>query len=263
MNWHDFDIATVRSGKTPEGVRYLELFLKDYTAAFGGKVNPTCPKCLSRYLSKYKSKFPKDMKKVTTNGGGNFLLKTKYEGLQIALTGVTVNNRNITDEMANDLMAVHAPEKIFSKFPEGAKHVASKKTAATASTDKPETNRTIAAAENFDVNKANVEKLTAFAKKHNIALSATDLKKADLVREIKVWLDSPKAADTEAAATTLTNREIAEKAGFDLATATLEEKAEFIDTYDIPFTEKEGDEKHTPEEVDAIITDWLEHDPLG
>lgn len=54
------------------------------------------------------------------NKESKYQLKPMFEGLQIGLTGVYVNNETITEEQAFLLMRVHSPKKIFDKYPETA-----------------------------------------------------------------------------------------------------------------------------------------------
>lgn len=124
-NWEQFNIDTVFAASNGEGVRYLGLFLKDYREVFGGTVNAGCKRCINNYLQKFKSY----MKTKKPNSESQYVLKPKYEGLQIGLTGVFVNNKNITDDLAKKLLKVHAPEKIFAKYPVQERETAAEKKA--------------------------------------------------------------------------------------------------------------------------------------
>ena len=252
--WLDKSIEFVIGGKSPDNVRYLKLFLADYVTEFGGTPNAGCAKCVKDYLKKYNKKL-ESMSKTKTNC--SYELKSKYEGLQIGLTGRTVNNRNITNELAEELLCYHEASKIFSKFPEGAKAKAN-------SPDIAGTNAEILKAEGFKPNQATKDEYIAFATKHNIAIpTGADAKKEDIKKLVIEWSYLPSAlAPTEPKAD-VTNQQFATADGFDVATASDEEKADFIEKYNIPFTPKENGETFSSDEVTAIITAWLAEDTLA
>ncbi len=55
MDFRNMTIATLTRGVSGEGERYLELFLRVYSALFPGPLNPQCPRCLNQYLQQYKN----------------------------------------------------------------------------------------------------------------------------------------------------------------------------------------------------------------
>lgn len=253
--WLDKSIEYVIGGKSSDNVRYLKTFLADYVKEFGGTPNAGCSKCVKDYLTKYKKKLG-SMSKATTNC--DYTLKSKYEGLQIGLTGRTVNNRNITNELAEELLCYHTADKIFSKFPEGAKAKAS---------DSTGTNADIFKAENFKPNQATKDDMITFAIKHSIDIpTGVDAKKDEIKKAIVAWSHFPIAIETEeiqAPTADTTNQQFATVDGFDVNTASDEAKADFIEKYNIPFTPKENGESFSSDEVKAIITTWLAEDTLA
>jgi len=131
--WEDYKIQDIIGGKTPEGVRFLKLFLIDYTSLFSEVVNPSCSKCLNNCLQKYKSK------KFEMESTCKYRLKEKYNGLSLKFgSQILVNNRNITDEYANELLKRFEAKVIFDKFP----IVEQKNTEVTTETVKPKAKRT-------------------------------------------------------------------------------------------------------------------------
>lgn len=109
------DIATLTRSVTGKGVRYLELFLREYTAIFPGPVNPSCSVCLNQYLNKYK-KYHKAMANTS-----NYRLHAEYENIPLQFgSPILVNNDNITDTYALILLAQPGGERFFAQIPEGA-----------------------------------------------------------------------------------------------------------------------------------------------
>jgi hypothetical protein len=247
--WLDKSIEFVIGGKSPDNVRYLKMFLADYVKEFGGTPNAGCSKCIKDYLKKYKKKL-ENMSKTKTNC--DYELKAKYEGLQIGLTGRTVNNRNITNELAQELLCYHEASKIFSKFPEGAKAKASESTG---------TNADIFKAEGFKPKQATKDQLIAFAQKHNIEIPTGDeAVKPQIMDAVIAWGAVP---TSNTPAVDVTNNQFAKADGFDVETATDEAKADFIEKYNIPFTPKENGEAFSSEEVTELIKAWLAEDTLA
>lgn len=249
--WLDKSIEFVIGGKSPDNVRYLKMFLADYVKEFEGKPNAGCSKCIKDYLKKYNKKL-ENMSKTKTNC--DYELKAKYEGLQIGLTGRTVNNRNITNELAQELLCYHDASKIFSKFPEGAKAKAP---------DSTGTNADIFKAEGFKPKQATKDQLIAFAQKHNIEIpTGDDATKVPIMDAVISWGAVP-TSNPIAPIADVTNQQFATAEGFDVSTASDEAKADFIEKYNIPFTPKENGETFSSDEVTAIITSWLAEDTLA
>jgi len=106
------DIATLTRSVTGEGVRYLELFLKEYTSVFKVKVNPSCPRCLNGYLTKYKNHI-----KAMANTS-QYRLHAKYENIPLEFgSPILINNSNITNEYAQILLQRPGAEHFFAQMP--------------------------------------------------------------------------------------------------------------------------------------------------
>jgi hypothetical protein len=121
MDFTIMDIATVTRSITGNGERYLELFLKEYTSIFKEKVNPSCPKCLTEYLNRYKNHFN------AMANTCNYRLHAKYENIPLEFgSPILVNNSNITDEYAHKLLAHNNGQRYFSQMPKKAKAEISK-----------------------------------------------------------------------------------------------------------------------------------------
>lgn len=111
-NWEGYDIEKIIGGTAPDGTRLLKLFLIDYTSMFDEVVNPSCSKCMNNYLSKYKLKI------YEMQNNSQYRLKEKYNGLPLSFgSPVLVNNSNLTDEYALELLKNNEAETIFDKFP--------------------------------------------------------------------------------------------------------------------------------------------------
>ena len=145
MDFSTMDIATVTRSITGSGERYLELFLKEYTSIFKENVNPSCPKCLTEYLNRYKNHF-----KAMANTC-NYRLHAKYENIPLEFgSPILVNNGNITDEYAQKLLAHNNGERYFAQIPKMAKVQAPKFKQQIPKPKKPGT----ASAENISANES-------------------------------------------------------------------------------------------------------------
>lgn len=112
MDFTTMDIATLTHSVTGKGVRYLELFLKEYTTLFPGTVNPSCPKCLSGYLIKYKNHY-KSMSNTCA-----YRLHARYENIPLEFgSAILVNNSNITQEYAEKLLQQPNGKRFFAQLP--------------------------------------------------------------------------------------------------------------------------------------------------
>lgn len=106
------DVATLTRSVTGGGVRYLELFLQEYTSIFSGPVNPSCPACLTTYLTKYKNHFNAMANTCT------YRLHAKYENIPLQFgSAILVNNANITNEYAAILLQQPNGERFFAVIP--------------------------------------------------------------------------------------------------------------------------------------------------
>jgi hypothetical protein len=112
MNWHEINIDTIIGGTSPDGVSYKKLFLIDYAKEFKQQNLGTCNNCIADYHRKW------IMRMTTKNNTSNYRLKEKYNGIPIAIgSNVFVNNSNITDELALELIK-NKGTKFFDKMPE-------------------------------------------------------------------------------------------------------------------------------------------------
>lgn len=108
------DIATLTHSVTGGGVRYLELFLKEYLSLFGGPLNPQCPACLTEYLNRYKNHY-KQMETPTTK----YRLHAKYENIPLEFgSPILVNNSNLTEEYAQKLLEQPDGKRFFAVLPQ-------------------------------------------------------------------------------------------------------------------------------------------------
>ena len=190
----------------------------------------------------------------------DFRLKKKYEGLTVN-GNQTVHNRNITNESAVELLKVHAPEKIFDKFPD-AEAIEQIKKDLEATTAEVTTNADTLKAEGLSLSKATRDQLIAFAQKHNVSVEVKDeTTKAVIVDAIKAWALLPITQEVLTPADVdTTNQQFATADNFDVETATAEQKADFIEKYNIPF---EADKAYTEEETNELIKNWLAQDTLA
>ena len=119
LNWLELNTNDIVSKIDANGVRYLELFLQDYTKLFNKKVNPSCSKCINNYLQEYKEKF------MIMENKSNYILHKKREGLPLEFgSKIRVNNANITNEYAQKLIKKYMPihgentlNYLFQKYP--------------------------------------------------------------------------------------------------------------------------------------------------
>jgi len=122
MDWNELIESQIIGGKSPEGLSYLNLFLKDYTAVFPGAVNAQCPKCLQQYIRDYKRQ--NAMKKE--NKKSDYVLLEKRNGIALDFgSPIQVNNSNITNEYAETLIARFRKlnkeftlDQLFAEYPE-------------------------------------------------------------------------------------------------------------------------------------------------
>jgi len=112
MDFSTMDISTLTRSVTGEGVRYLELFLKEYTSLFPGPVNPSCPTCLYNYLTAYKQHYS-NMQNIC-----KYRLHAKYENIPLEFgSAILVNNINITDAHAQKLLQQPNGKRFFAQLP--------------------------------------------------------------------------------------------------------------------------------------------------
>ena len=112
MLWQDLTTEQIIGGVTPDNVRYLKLFLADYSKMFN--VDNLCASC-NNLIAEYHNKYIiKIMEKDNTS---QYRLHEKYNGIQLEpCSSIFVNNGNITDELGAILLA-NKGGQLFSKFP--------------------------------------------------------------------------------------------------------------------------------------------------
>ena len=119
LNWIEIGIDSILTNKNSEGVKYLQLFLQDYTTLTGEHVNAGCNKCIAKYYTNYVN-LVSDMENDC-----KYRLHKKREGLPLAFgSNIRVTNRNITDAYANKLIKRYQDinkdfkvSDLFAKFP--------------------------------------------------------------------------------------------------------------------------------------------------
>jgi len=130
LNWLELNTIDIVSKVTADGVKYLELFLQDYSKLFNKKVVPSCNNCINEYLKEYKENF-----KVMSNDC-KYKLHKKREGIQLEFgSNVHVTNVNITDEYAEKLIERFTPfhkegtlDFLFDKYPKNTTNSTQKNT---------------------------------------------------------------------------------------------------------------------------------------
>lgn len=107
------DIHTIATQRGSDGTGYLQLFLQAYTSIFKEKVNPSCPRCLNDYLTRYKNYY-KAMQNTC-----KYRLHAKYENIPLEFgSPILVNNSNITDEYAQKLLEQKNGKRYFAVLPD-------------------------------------------------------------------------------------------------------------------------------------------------
>lgn len=130
--YKDIGLKAVFSDKTKDGL--FVQFLREYEREFGEKINPSCPKCRARYWDNYLKSFEMAIEKKAKSG---YVLKGKYNGIQLGHGGKPMRNGEFTDAEAKKLIKIHAlGEGLFSVIPEEPKKKAPAKKKATKSTAK-------------------------------------------------------------------------------------------------------------------------------
>lgn len=112
MLWQEMTTEQIIGGITPDGVRYLKLFLQDYSKAFhADNLCASCNNLIAEYHTKYKIKMQAKDNKC------QFRLLDKYNGIALDnCSNIRVNNGNITDELGYQLLA-NKGARVFSKMP--------------------------------------------------------------------------------------------------------------------------------------------------
>ena len=119
LNWLNIGIDSILTNSNSEGVRYLQLFLKDYTNLTGEFVNAGCNKCIAKYYNNYINQI------FDMENDSKYRLHKKREGIPLSFgSNVRVTNRNITDSYAETLIKRYSEinkdfkaSDLFSEFP--------------------------------------------------------------------------------------------------------------------------------------------------
>lgn len=130
MNWENQSIENIIGGKTPDNVPLLKLFLTDYSAKFNqSNLNASCHNCIKEYHDKWINSI-KEMENTC-----QYRLLKKFEGITLGFgSSVCINNGNITDELAEQLLATRGAH-LFASIP------TKKETIVEPTTDAPEPKR--------------------------------------------------------------------------------------------------------------------------
>lgn len=108
----------------------LSQFLNDYRKQFGtGKLNPSCSSCRDTYWNNYENLF-----KMKETVQCDYVLKTKYNGIQLGVNGQPVRNGEMTNKIAKELLDKHPRGALlFDVIPEAKPKKAPVKKKATSS----------------------------------------------------------------------------------------------------------------------------------
>jgi|GEM_PF-5429355 len=113
MDFKNMDIATLTRGVSGKGERYLEVFLRAYTAIFPGPLNPQCPRCLNQYLQQYKNYI------TTMETTCRYRLHECYENIPLQEgSDILINNQNLTDAYALILLNQPNGVRYFAQMPQ-------------------------------------------------------------------------------------------------------------------------------------------------
>lgn len=101
-DWKKYDKQTIFADKKKGGL--FVTFLKEYRDEFNVEVNADCPSCFNTYYSNYLKSLPmEEPKKVKCD----YRLKLKYENISLKYGGKRIRNRDLTNELAIELLEKH------------------------------------------------------------------------------------------------------------------------------------------------------------
>ena len=87
-------------------------FLTEYRNHFKtGKLNPACSTCRVEYWTNYINLF-----KIKKMEKSKYILKSKYNGINLGATGQPLRNGEFTDEQAKELLEKHPRGKELFEF---------------------------------------------------------------------------------------------------------------------------------------------------
>ena len=101
MKWSEMQFSAILGGVSPEGVKYLKLFLQDVVNILHIKQpNASCNKCLLDYHNQF---IALEKPKIMTES--KYKLLAKREGVQLEFgSQIHVTNENLTDDYAKILI---------------------------------------------------------------------------------------------------------------------------------------------------------------
>lgn len=101
----------------------LVQFNTEYRKKFGTNINISCPKCRASAWGDYLKLFQMEKNK------SDYVLKAKYEGIQLGFGGKPMINGKFTDAEAKKLISLHPMgENLFSSIPKPKTKAKPKKT---------------------------------------------------------------------------------------------------------------------------------------
>ena len=108
-----YDLQTVFRDKSKGGLLFE--FLTEYKKEFNtGSLNPSCKICRKEYWTNYQNLF-----KMSDEIKSEYILKAKYNGIQLGVNGQPIRNGEMTDKIAKELIKKHPHGKnLFSFIPE-------------------------------------------------------------------------------------------------------------------------------------------------
>ncbi len=116
-NWGKYKAEEVLTETDKNGNRLISAFAKDYKTVFNQDICPAC--------KDFKEKFQKYLKKIQDMSNSNkknsgFVLKKMYENIPLKFgSAIYVNNQNLTDDYAKELINNHPRGKdLFDIIPD-------------------------------------------------------------------------------------------------------------------------------------------------
>ena len=141
IDWFSVPETDIVNANNEDGIRFLELFLRDYKSLTGKtKVNATCPSCILSYIRDYKSNFNTIMENNVNKKLG-FQVKKKYLGAPLGFgTGKFIQDEYPDEATVAKILERHEPDKVFQKVPKNFNkedYLTTKKEIKTTNSEKP------------------------------------------------------------------------------------------------------------------------------
>ncbi len=126
LDWTKYKAEEVKTGTDKNGNRLISAFARDYKNTFNQDLCPSCKDFKEKFLRLIKE--IKRMKNTDTKKSG-YLLKKMYENIPLKFgSSIYVNNSNITDEYALELINNHPRgSELFEMTPKKEEKKTSKK----------------------------------------------------------------------------------------------------------------------------------------